>query len=228
MTKRSLKSVSFPQARKASNHLANTDTKFKELIALIGPIKIKLDPHRTVFEALGTSILYQQLHGKAAAKILKRLKALHGMPTKFPTPLQIVKTPEEKLMSVGLSRAKAKAIKDLAEKVHAKAIPDRRKATNMNNLELIEAYSQVKGIGRWTAEMFLIFTLGRPDVLPIHDFGVRNGFMKVYHKRRMPTPKELDNFGTRWAPFRTAAAWYLWQATSHPNYKGKKKPKKAS
>jgi DNA-3-methyladenine glycosylase II len=143
---------------------------------------------------------------------LGRMKALFKNPEEFPAPEEIIKATEEKLMSAGLSRAKAKAVKDLAVHVTSGILPLREKAHLMTDIELIEACSKVRGIGRWTSEMFLIFTLGRIDVLPIHDFGVRKGFMKVYNKRRMPTPKELDKYGERWKPYRSVASWYMWRA----------------
>lgn len=226
--KPSHKLINISQARKAVIFLSETDPKLQEVIKKVGALSIKLDPLKTVFESLGSSILYQQLHGNAAAKILERLKVLFGSVVDFPKPEQIVAATEDQLMSVGLSRAKAKALKDLADKVSANLIPDRAQANEMDNLQLTEAFTQVKGIGRWTVEMFLIFTLGRRDVLPIHDFGVRNGFMKVYRKRRMPTPKELEKYGERWQPFRTAAAWYLWRALELPEYQTKKKLKSQS
>ncbi|CEG58782.1 DNA-3-methyladenine glycosylase [Legionella fallonii LLAP-10] len=192
--------------------LSEIDPPLKKVIDIIGSMKIELDPLETVFEALGSSILYQQLHGKAAAKILERLKLLFGSSSAFPQPAQIIQSSEEELRSVGLSRAKVAALKDLAEKAIARLIPNRAQAETMSDIELITAFSQVRGIGRWTAEMFLIFSLGRLDVLPSHDFGVRKGFMKVYALDDMPTPKELEQYGERWSPFRTAASWYLWRA----------------
>jgi DNA-3-methyladenine glycosylase II len=204
--------ITISRAQEAMVFLAEVDSQLKEVIEKIGPMTIKLDPLETVFESLGTSILYQQLHGKAAAKILERLKILFGSEIDFPRPEQISAASEDQLMTVGLSRAKAKAIKDLAEKTSAKLIPDRARSDEMNDAELIEAFCQVRGIGRWTAEMFLIFTLGRLDVLPIHDFGIRKGFMRVYRQSNMPTPKELEKYGECWHPFRTAAAWYLWRS----------------
>ncbi|MCL9684877.1 DNA-3-methyladenine glycosylase family protein [Legionella maioricensis] len=204
--------ITISKTQEAMAFLAEVDPQLKEVIEKIGPMTVQLDPQETVFESLGTSILYQQLHGKAAAKILERLKILFGSEIDFPRPEQIGAVSEEHLMTVGLSRAKAKAIKDLAEKTLLNVIPDRERSHQISDAELIEAFCQVRGIGRWTVEMFLIFTLGRLDVLPIHDFGVRKGFMKVYHQPDMPPPKELEKYGERWHPFRTAAAWYLWRS----------------
>jgi DNA-3-methyladenine glycosylase II len=210
------------QARKARTHLSRVDPKLKIYIEKIGTMNVELDPEETVFESLGTSILYQQLHGKAAAKILGRLKILFGSSESFPSPSQIVEASVEHLMTAGLSQAKSNALKDLAEKSIEGLIPDRVGTHKMTNEDIIEAFCKVRGIGRWTAEMFLMFTLGRLDVLPVHDFGVRLGYMKVYHKRRMPTPKELDRYGERWRPFRTAAAWYMWRALELPEFQKKK------
>ncbi len=204
--------ITISRREEAMSFLGEVDPPLKRVIDVIGPMKIELDPLETVFEALGSSILYQQLHGKAAAKILERLKLLFGSIVDFPEPQQIAQVSEEELRSVGLSRAKVIALKDLAEKTMAHLIPNRAQAETMSDIALITAFSQVKGIGRWTAEMFLIFSLGRLDVLPVHDFGVRKGFMKIYNLDYMPTPKELEQYGERWSPFRTAASWYLWRA----------------
>lgn len=205
--------ISMSQSEEAMSFLCDIDPSLKRVIDRVGPVKIELDPLETVFEALGSSILYQQLHGKAAAKILERLKLLFGSPVDFPEPGQIVYASEEELRSVGLSRAKVLALKDLAEKTMTHLIPNREQAEAMSDIELIKIFSQVRGIGRWTAEMFLIFSLGRIDVLPAQDFGIRKGFMKIYNRDAMPTPKELEQYGERWSPFRTGASWYLWRAS---------------
>lgn len=205
--------IALEQINEAMNFLSAADLKLKKVIEVVGPVAIELDPLETVFEALGSSILYQQLHGKAAVKILERLKLLFGSSINFPTPEQIIGVSEEELRAVGLSRAKIKALKDLAEKTITQLIPDRVLSERMDDDELISAFSQVRGIGRWTAEMFLIFSLGRLDILPVQDFGVRKGFMKIYGLNSMPAPKELAHYGERWRPYRTAASWYLWRAS---------------
>jgi DNA-3-methyladenine glycosylase II len=220
------KFITIRKTGKIASFLSEIDLNFKEAIDQIVPITIKLNPQKTIFESLGTAILHQQLHGKAAAKILERLKVLFGSPVNFPKPIQVVAATEDKLMLAGLSRSKSKALKDLAEKVSMKVIPNCARAKKMSDLEIIKSFSQVKGIGRWTAEMCLIFTLGRQDVLPIDDFGIRKGFMKVYRKRRIPTPKELEKYGEKWRPFRTAAALFLWKALELPMYQDKKIRKK--
>jgi 3-methyladenine DNA glycosylase/8-oxoguanine DNA glycosylase len=182
----------------------------KALIRKIGAPGLFCEPGRSVFQALATAITHQQLHGKAAETILGRFCAIYSSP--FPEPQEVLRTKLELLLSSGLSRAKARAILDLAEKVLDGTVPDRESAASMSNEELIEAITKVKGIGRWTVEMFLIFTLGRPDVLPVHDYGVRKGFARVYGKRKLPTPKQLEKLGERFSPHRSVLAWYLWRA----------------
>lgn len=215
----------FPQALKAARHLSKVDARLKKVIEKVGPIRIELDSEESVFESLARSIVYQQLHGKAAATILGRFKALFPETADFPRPRDVLAMDEQLLLKCGLSRAKTAAIRDLAAYVDLGKIPDRGKADSMDNNELIETLTQVKGIGRWTVEMFLIFTLGRADVLPIHDYGVRNGFASVYRKKEFPTPNELDEIGVKWKPFRSAAAWYFWRALELPEYKKKRKAK---
>ena len=216
----------FPKARKASRHLSDTDPRLKLVIDQVGPVGIRLDLNETVFASLARSIVYQQLHGKAAASIVEKFKALYGEDGLFPEPQQVVATEMTLLRSAGLSGAKAAAIKDLAKKTDLGLIPDRAAAETMTDAELIEAITQVKGIGRWTVEMFLIFTLGRTDVFPVHDYGVRKGFAAVYRKRALPTPKAFEKIGERWKPFRSAAAWYFWRALELPAFQAQTKKKK--
>jgi 3-methyladenine DNA glycosylase/8-oxoguanine DNA glycosylase len=164
----------------------------------------------TTFEALAESIVYQQLTGKAAATIHARVCALFPGARLEPGPL--LAASEEALRGAGLSRGKVLAIRDLAARTVAGSIPSVDDLHAMGDEDIVESLVQVRGIGRWTVEMLLIFRLGRPDVLPVHDYGVRHGFKLAYRKRQLPTPKELAKHGEKWRPFRTIASWYLWRA----------------
>ena len=199
-----------PKSREGANFLSSCDPKLQALIKKVGPPGLFFEPSRSVFQSLVSAITHQQLHGRAAETIFGRFVAL--FPGPFPSPKAVVKAEPSSLLSCGLSRAKAGAIQDLAAKVLDGTVPDREEALAMTNDELIAAITKVKGIGRWTVEMFLIFTLGRPDVFPVHDFGIRKGFARVYRKRRFPTPEELEKLGARFSPHRSTLAWYLWQA----------------
>ena len=195
--------------QQAMEHL-RTDALMAALIDRVGPMK--LQPLRQPpFQALTRAIVYQQLSGKAAATIFQRFQDLFDQQG-FPTPQAVLKMRPDRLRSAGLSRPKVSYILGLAEQAVAGVIPSLRKCDEMSDAELLERFTQLKGIGRWTVEMLLIFNLGRPDVLPIHDLGVRKGFKLVYSKRKLPEPEQLESFGRRWAPHRTTAAWYLWRS----------------
>ena len=215
-----LKKRRFPHAIKASRHLSSVDKRLSKVIEGIGSVKIELEPEETIFESLAISIIYQQLHGKAAAAIANRLKAHFSSEEAFPTPEQILSAPLTILRSVGLSESKARALKDLSQKTQDQAIPNRAQAETLSDEALIEAFTRVKGIGPWTAQMLLIFTLGRTDVLPVADYGVRKGFALLYGKKKLPTPRELEAYGNIWKPYRSAASWYLWRVTELPKYQG--------
>jgi DNA-3-methyladenine glycosylase II len=202
----------FPLLEEAAHFLSNSHPKLSGLIAKVGPPEVHFHAKREVFEALATAIIYQQLHGKAAETILNRFVALYPKRKGFPEPRSILRHDVEKLMTAGLSRAKANAILDLARKAVEGKIPSRKEAAKLSNEELVLALTEVKGIGRWTVEMFLMFTLGRADILPVHDFGVRKGYMLAFGKRTMPSPKQLEKIGRRWSPHRTVASWYFWRA----------------
>lgn len=180
------------------------------LIQQIGPVE--LNPERLPpFQSIVHAIIHQQLSGKAAGTILKRFQALFHE-TKFPSPKEVAQMDVETLRTVGLSRPKAGYIHDLARKSMDGVIPSLKQCEGMTDQELLEAFTVVKGVGRWTVEMLLIFNLGRTDVLPMHDLGVRRGFQIVYRKRKMPEPEQLERFGKCWSPHRTHAALYLWRA----------------
>jgi DNA-3-methyladenine glycosylase II len=163
------------------------------------------------FDALAESIAYQQLSGKAAATIFGRVRALYPK-RKWLDPEQLLATPDETLRAAGLSRAKTAALKDLAAKTIDGTVPAGRALIRMSDDEIITRLTAVRGIGRWTVEMLLLFDLGRPDVWPVDDYGVRKGFAKTFGRRKLPTPKQLMKFGEKWRPYRSVAAWYFWRA----------------
>ena len=166
---------------------------------------------RSPFESLARAIAYQQLHDKAAESILKRFIALFPR-RRFPKPDELLAMQSAAIRQAGFSRPKIAALRDLAEKTLDGTVPTNRVIRRLDDEAIVERLIAVRGIGRWTVEMLLIFKLGRPDVLPVDDFGVRNGFRIAYGLREMPTPKEVLRHGERWKPYRTAAAWYLWRA----------------
>src|SRR5262249_39293389 len=157
------------------------------------------------------AIAYQSISGKAAATIFGRIKALGGN-GRAPSPERMLKLRKSALRKAGLSGAKIAAMKDLARKTMDGVVPTLGEARTMSDEELVNRLISVRGIGAWTVEMFLIFRLGRPDVLPIHDLGVKKGWSVAYGKKHMPKPKELLAFGERWRPYRTVASWYMWRA----------------
>jgi len=180
------------------------------LIERLGPCKLK--PRRLPpFQSIVQAIIYQQLSGKAAETILGRFQALFGN-GEFPTPQQVLGMAPERLCSAGLSRPKAKYILGLVEHTLADRLPTLEACDELADEEIVQQLMQIKGVGRWTAEMFLMFNLGRPDVLPVLDLGIRKGFQIAYRKRKPPEPEPLARFGQKWKPFRTTAAWYLWRA----------------
>jgi DNA-3-methyladenine glycosylase II len=191
--------------------LAALDPVMAELIRIHGPCTLKEDLTCPPYQALMRAIAHQQLHAKAAETILKRFYSLFPL-KKVPKPEALASVTDEQLRSCGFSFAKIAALRDIAAKTLDGTIPGSRQIKKLSDEEIIQRLIQVRGVGRWTVEMLLIFKLCRTDVLPVDDFGVRNGFRVAYKKRTMPTPKELARFGHRWAPVRTFAAWYLWRA----------------
>ena len=155
--------------------------------------------------------MHQSIAGKAAQAIFARIKAL-GTDGRCPTPQELLRVSKPKLRKVGLSRAKVAAVRDLAQKTIEGVVPTIEEAQKMSDQELVDRLISVRGIGAWTVEMFLIFRLGRPDVLPIHDYGVQKGWAITYRKKYIPKPKDLLKFGERWRPYRTVASWYMWRA----------------
>jgi 3-methyladenine DNA glycosylase/8-oxoguanine DNA glycosylase len=207
----------------ALERLSRVDRKLARIIARSGECRLQQETTQNIFEALLESIIYQQLNGKVAATITARVKALfpengkrirtrRGLVGAFPSPAQILAAPEELLRSAGLSRAKMLAIRDLAAKTIDGTVPTVKQAHRMSDEELIERLDSVRGIGRWTVEMLLLFRLGRPDVLAVDDYGIRKGFAKMHKLAELPKPKELLAYGERWRPYRSVASWYLWRA----------------
>src|SRR6266700_709448 len=195
----------------AMNHLTARDEKLAELITNTLPFQMDADPLQSPYEALLESIAYQSISGKAAATIFGRIKSLSGN-GRAPSPEKMLKLRKPALRKAGLSGAKILAMKDLAQKTLEGVVPTLEEAQKLSDDELVKRLVSVRGIGAWTVEMFLIFRLGRPDVLPIHDLGVRKGWSITYGKKHMPKPKELLAFGERWRPYRTIASWYMWRA----------------
>ncbi len=183
----------------------------RRLIRDVGPFALIPKVRRTPFESLARAIAFQQLHEKAAESILKRFIALFPG-RRFPRPAELLTAPADAIRGAGFSGAKVLALRDLAAKTLDGTVPTGREITLLDDDTIVERLVEVRGIGRWTVEMLLIFQLGRPNVLPVDDFGVRNGFRMAYRRRTMPTPKEVLRYGERWKPYRTAAAWYLWRA----------------
>ena len=183
----------------------------RRLIEEIGPFSLKPNVRRSPFESLARAIAYQQLHDKAAESILKRFIALFPG-RRFPRPDDLLAMKVSSIRNAGFSRPKIMALHDLAKKTLDGTVPTNRTMKQFDDEAIIERLIEVRGVGRWTVEMLLIFQLGRPDVLPVDDFGLRNGFRIAYKKATVPTPKQLLQHGEWWSPFRTAAAWYLWRA----------------
>lgn len=196
----------------AHDHLRKRCKVMRRLIRVHGPCGLVPESRRSPFEALVNAVAHQQLHGKAAETILGRFRALFA-PARFPTAARLAEVTDEALRGCGFSRAKTAALRDIAEKTLSGVVPTSRAIARMTDEEIIERLTTVRGVGRWTAEMLLIFKLGRPDVLPADDFGVRNGMRVAFALPAMPTPKEVLELGERWRPHATTAAWYLWRAS---------------
>ena len=195
----------------ATRWLSERDEHLKRLIAETRAFELRLRAAPSPYDALVEAITYQSISGKAARTIFGRLKAL-GANGRVPAPEEMLRLRTSVLRKVGLSGAKVLAMKDLARKTIAGVVPTLAQARKLSDDELVERLVSVRGIGAWSVEMFLIFRLGRPDVLPIHDLGVKKGWSVTYSKKHMPTPKELLAFGERWRPYRTIASWYMWRA----------------
>src|SRR5690348_7829919 len=193
------------------SHLKRVDPVLAEVIDRVGPCRLEPRREGTHFDALVRSIVYQQLSGKAASTILGRVHALYG--DRSPTPAELLATPDETLRAAGLSRQKLSYLKDLAAKVESGEVPlASEHIDHLGDEEIIERLVRVKGIGRWTVHMFLIFRLGRPDVLPELDLGIQNAIRRAYRLRKQPGPKDVQRIGKSWTPHASVASWYLWRS----------------
>jgi DNA-3-methyladenine glycosylase II len=195
--------------RASVTYLKRCDPVLARLIESVGPCRIQLRTEGTHYEALTRSIVFQQLSGKAASTILGRFNSLYA--GNAPTPEAVLATTDEQLRAVGLSRQKIGYMRDLSSKVLTGELP-LDEVESMSDDDLINHLVQVKGIGRWTAQMFLMFRLGRLDVLPELDLGIQNAVRKAYRMRKRPTPRQLRKLGARWSPHSSVASWYLWRS----------------
>jgi DNA-3-methyladenine glycosylase II len=200
-------------SRKAVAHLKKVDPALGKVIDAIGPFKGWPASAGTHFDAVCRSIVFQQLSGKAAGTIHGRFQGLFG--GKTPLPAELASTSDEQLRSIGLSRQKSAYLKDLGSRVALGTLPIET-LHELSDGEIIAALTQVKGIGRWTAQMFLMFRLGRPDVLPELDLGVQKGIQRTYRLRKLPTPERVKKIGAKWAPYRTVGSWYMWRLVDTP------------
>lgn len=198
----------------AVRRLAEADEVLADLMSRAGPFAMQLRGLQSPFESLARNIIYQQLHGKAAAAIHARVLALSGV--KRLRPEHILDSTDEPLRGAGLSASKLAALRDLAAKTADGTVPTLARLRRMSDEEIVTRLTQVRGVGRWTVEMLLMFGLGRPDVLPVGDYAVRKGFAVTYGLSEMPRPKELEAHGERWRPYRSVASWYMWRALELP------------
>ena len=196
----------------AVSHLREADAKLAALVDIVGPCRMRIRPALSTFLALAESIVYQQLSGKAAATIFGRFCSLFPNAPGGITPQRMLRMSDQRLRSAGLSGSKLLSLRDLAQRAAAGDIPTLADLRGMDDEAIVERLSQVRGIGRWTVEMLLMFRLGRPDVLPLDDYGVRKGFAVAFRRRELPEPEALEKRGERWRPYRSAASWYLWRA----------------
>ena len=197
----------------ALKHLSAVDPVMKKLIAKVGPCRLAHEPWRSPFQSLVQAVAHQQLNGTAAETILTRFKKLFPK-RRFPKPEDLAGVTDEQIRACGFSFAKIAALRDIAAKTLDGTIPSSREIDKLGDEEIIDRLTAARGVGRWTVEMLLMFQLGRKDVLPVDDFGVRTGFRVAYQKRAMPKPKALLAFGKKWRPHASTAAWYLWQAAN--------------
>jgi 3-methyladenine DNA glycosylase/8-oxoguanine DNA glycosylase len=195
----------------ACRHLSDADPVLGALIERVGPYLLRPRSTQSLFAAVARAIVYQQLSGSAAATILGRVKAIYA-PKRFPTPRDILATPPERLRAAGLSAAKTAALRDLAERSLDGTVPTMRRVRFMADEDVIGRLVLVRGVGRWTAEMLLMFRLGRADVLPVSDLGIRKGFALTFGNRRLPAAITIERRAERWRPYRSVACWYLWRA----------------
>ena len=202
-------------------HLSKKDRRMAKLIAKSAAYQLRASEMQTPYESLLRAIVYQSISGKAARVIYDRIRALSSS-GECPVPEELLQIRKPALRKAGLSFAKIAAVRDLAQKTIDGLVPSLEEAHKLSDQELVERLISERGVGAWTVEMFLIFRLGRPDVLPIHDLGVQKGFALTYGKKAMPKPHELAEFGERWRPYRTVASWYMWRAVEHAGKSARK------
>lgn len=196
--------------QQASSFLATVDADWQAHIQQVGECTMQIRMQQEPYQALIRAIAHQQLHGKAAEAILGRFLALYA--EDFPSAMQIVQTDDSLMRECGFSMRKLESIKGIAQGILDGLVPNLEEAAQMSELQLIERLTQLKGVGQWTVEIFLIFSLGRMDVFPVDDFGVRNGYKHLKRLDALPSKKELKLFGEALQPYRSVAAWYLWRA----------------
>lgn len=206
-------------SHEAAQHLSRVCPRFAALIGRVGPPGLRVERGRGLYEALIRAIAHQQLHGKAAEAILGRFIALYPGEV-FPSPNRVLDTDDDVLRGCGFSAAKLAAVQDICARTMDGTVPTRRQATKLSDEALIERLTTIRGVGRWTVEMLLIFTLGRPDVLPVDDFGVREGYRVLFELDTQPKPKALAELGLAWAPHRSMATWYLYRAVEEARRQG--------
>jgi 3-methyladenine DNA glycosylase/8-oxoguanine DNA glycosylase len=204
----------------ACRELSSRDRALGAVIERVGGPGFPPPASATAFEALAHSIVYQQLSGKAAATIFGRFRALYDS-IDFPEPTTVLATPHAAMRSAGLSEAKARAIRDLAEHAGRGTIPSIPVMRRMSPDDVVERLTVVRGIGRWTVEMLLLFRIGHPDVLPAYDLGVRKGLARIMKRRELPEPEAVLRRGERWRPYRSVASWYLWRAAELPRLRSR-------
>ncbi len=202
-----------PRHARAIAHLSDADPILGKWIAQAGPCSLSRERAGTHFAAVARSIIYQQLSGKAAATIHGRFEALFN--GSAPAPAAVLKVPFARLRAIGLSERKAEYVQGLARDVLERRVPIEQ-LDDLDDAGVIEALTAVRGVGEWTAQMFLMFRLGRPDVLPTLDLGVQTAIRRLYGLRTHPSPKRVATIGAKWAPYRTVASWYLWRVVDNP------------
>ena len=206
----------------ACRELSERDRPLGVVIARVGGTGPVPQPSTGTFESLARSIVYQQLSGKAAGTIFGRFRALYG-DDGFPAPETVLATQHARIRSAGLSEAKAKAVRDLAAHAARGEIPSVGELRRLQPEQVIERLTVVRGVGRWTVEMLLLFRIGHPDILPVHDLGVRKGLARIMRRRELPEPDAVLRRGERWRPWRSVASWYLWRAAELP--RGRARPR---
>ena len=197
-------------------HLRACDPPLGRLMDAVGPCLLRPKPSASLFFALAEAIVHQQLTAKAAGTIFARVCALCPGAVEGLTAQELLRVTDAELRGAGLSRSKLASLRDLARRTDGGELPSWAEVQGMEDEAIIERLSEVRGIGRWTAQMLLIFRLGRPDVLPVDDYGIRKGFARAFRKRELPAPAQVEKRGVRWKPYRTVASWYLWRGLELP------------